>query len=111
MKVRNADLARGTGIESDAMANEGLVIGKMNHRNIVRSLGELRAPLTDVMISLLPSTTDKVNAPSQIATRRTTQTHSLYVRPHTFARTGLLLGPIIDDEHASTTQGADAGVP
>ena len=66
MKVRNADLARGTGIESDAMANEGLVIGKLNHRNIVRLLGELRAPLTDAMISLLPSATDKVNAPSQL---------------------------------------------
>ena len=94
MKVRNADLARGTNVDSDAMANEGTVIAKMNHRSIVRSLGELRAPLTDAMLSLLPSADDKVNARIHTLRARTRTwthshdyTHRFTIRPHLWRRT------------------------
>ena len=105
MKVRYADLARGTNVDSDAMANEGTVIAKLNHLNIVRSLGELRAPLTDAMLSLLPSTEDRVHA-------RIHNTHALIPRTYTHAaRAGFLLDTIPGDEHTGAVQGADAGVP
>ena len=105
MKVRNADLARGTNVDSDAMANEGTVISKLQHVNIVRSLGELRAPLTDAMLSLLPSPEDKVHA-------RIHNTHALIPRTYTHAiRVGLLLGTFLGDELTGVVQGPDVGVP